>query len=588
MKKNILFLFVILFFNFSISSQIYTDRQMIPSDHWIYSALSTLETENAICGIVDCAPASVSEIKNSFYAIDFDSLSDSGKELYRKVENYLTPKKAIFDLNPVKLSGNLIFYPEVLYKSNDEIDWTFATDYTGHKAFNYEKKKWEVQNYGAASNFSGNKLTDPFLQLPLIIDFGNLICIESDLFVGKSFWGMQNSKNFTNILYKGSDADFLWPTYAYGSAGYYSETGWGIDFHAGKQGMQIGRSLTGSVIYNDTFQTDFYAQINLYSRRFKYNLDVIQVYNRDFLYIHNIEFIPFKWIKLGVVEGTLINSPFEIRYLNPLMIFHSFGSWTEYKNKAESEIYGESHSCAYLGITFDIVPCRNLRIYGLFAQTEIQPPNELGSPYGRLLPNGVGIQSGVEYHLPDSHKGYYKFTLEGFYISPFLYIKQSNDWTLYRKRFNMQSNDTIPICSWIGSPFGPDSAGFEFQVSYEKINKWNIDLSYLFVAHGTNSFGMFNYEYENGKGVWSAFYPSVVKNLGLITQEQGESIARTMALTGVLQLTNQISLNGSYEFNKHFTFDAGVVYSFIFNNKNENGVFAQGVQLSAALKYSLF
>ncbi|MCR4734779.1 MAG: hypothetical protein K5829_07250 [Treponema sp.] len=587
--KKIFFVIIFSFLFIPVFSQFYSKHQRIPADHWIYSALSTLEYESGICGIIDCAPASINELLLSFSLIEYENLSNSGKVLYKKIENFLSPKKPLVDFEPIKLSANLILYPQFLYKSNSEIDWTFASDYTGHIAYNYANAEWDSINYGASSNYSGNKLTKAFLQMPLYLDFGDLIFFESDFFVGKSFWAMQADNNFTNILYKGSDSEFLWPDFAYGSTGWLFNNGWGIDFHLGKQGMQFGRTLTGSIIYNDSFQTDFYSQLNLYSRNFKYNLDVVQVSNKNFLYLHSFEAIPFKWLKLGAIEGTLINSPFELRYLNPLMIFHSFASWKEYGTSDEKRVYTETHTCAYLGITFDIVPFKNFRFYGLMAQTEIQPPNELTSAYGRQLPNGIGFQSGIEYKIPEKHNGYFTINAEGFYLSPFLYIKQSGDWSLYRQRYNMQSNSSIPICSWIGSPFGPDSAGFEVQASYEEIDKWNVDLAYLFVAHGSNSFGMFQENYTDSANMtWAAFYPSALVKLGLIDQEKAEEIARSMALTGILQYTNQIMLKATYDLNSHFSFDAGLVYCFVFNNNNQQGNFAQGVQINAACEFRLF
>ena len=45
--------------------------------------------------------------------------------------------------------------PEFLYKSNDNLDWTFATDYTGSV------------NDGASSGFMASKFTAPLLKIPL-------------------------------------------------------------------------------------------------------------------------------------------------------------------------------------------------------------------------------------------------------------------------------------------------------------------------------------------------------------------------------------------------------------------------------------
>ena len=82
-------------------------------------------------------------------------------------------------------------------------------------------------------------------------------------------------------------------------------------------------------------------------------MTVAEVDQTKFLYMHQIDFSPWKWIKLGILEGNLVNEPFEIRFLNPLMIMHSFASWTDYRDSLEKKYYGEGHVCAYMGIKFD-------------------------------------------------------------------------------------------------------------------------------------------------------------------------------------------------------------------------------------------
>lgn len=116
-------------------------------------------------------------------------------------------------------------------------------------------------------------------------------------------------------------------------------------------------------------------------------------------------------------------------------------------------------------------------------------------------------------------------------------------------------------------------------------------MEYLFVAHGTNSFGLFqNTVTINGKEYYS-YYPAVRRKLvgttAALTDEEAASLARTLRLTGVVQYTNCITLKGTYMINNHFAFAARLSYMFIFNNKNKLGVFAHGVELSTSFTYTL-
>ena len=109
--------------------------------------------------------------------------------------------------------------------------------------------------------------------------------------------------------------------------------------------MRVGKTQTGSVIYNSTFETDAYVQLNFYSPHIRYGMYVAEISKDKFMYIHRIEARPFKWIRLGVLEGTLVARPFEFRFLNPLMIMHSFGAWREYISPEEESRVSRSACC---------------------------------------------------------------------------------------------------------------------------------------------------------------------------------------------------------------------------------------------------
>lgn len=610
-KKSLFVLLFACIFN-CLSAQTYSSQQMLPPGHWIYDSLFTLEMENGNTSFLDNAPLPVSELILNFRQIDYEKLSESGKSLYKKIEEFFEKKNFTLNIfNPVKIGFNIFADPVLMYKSNDEIPWTFANDYTGHKTDHYyfedvnntpddssddvARKETIESVYAPASSFAWNPLTRKILTYPVYIDFCDYAIIESDFCLGKNPICMSYNDNWTNVFYTKNDFDFLWPTYAYFSTGYLFDNGLGINLHVGREGLEIGKTLTGSIIYNRTFQTDVFVQFNIYSPKFKYSTDIVEITNKKNLYLHNLEFIPFKWVKISVTEGTMINGPFELRYLNPLMIMHSFGSWNQYNNECEEKYYDEGHCCAYFGVKLDIVPVKNLRIYGLYAMTEVQPKAELHGAYGRRLPDGIGIQAGIDYKLPADFGGYFDFAIEGIYTTPYLYVKQSGDWSLYSERHNMLKSFNTPICSWIGTPFGPDCAGGEVKVSYNNLNKWSVDLSYLFLAHGEHNFGMFSQKTKvdsDGDGVEdfdiSSYYPTALYELGLINQDEAEKMARSWALTGTIQYTNQISLSAKYQINKNCSLDGNLTYSFIFNNKNIPDNFAQGIQADIAFEYRLF
>lgn len=596
--KRFLFSIVLFFLLSNGFSQVYSSQQLIKSGHWIYDAIFKLYAENSRLTIADNAPLSVAELRLYFSNIDFESLSNSGKILYKNIQDFLYTDAFKFNFSGAFMGFNIILQPELLFKSNPDIDWSYETDYTGKTgSVLYEEQvgggyttKNIDSNYGSTSMFNNSSLNNPFATASIYLGWGDLFMIETNPCFAKSYWGMTDNYNFTNLAYTSDDFDFLWPRDAYGSVG-YSFKNWGFNISTARQGLQIGRTQTGSIIYNSSFETQCYVQLNLYSQYMKYNLDVVQIEKDKFIYLHEIDITPFKWIRAGIVEGTLINKPFELRFLNPLMIMHSFGAWEEYSTDEEKARYGESHVCQYMGIFIDIMPCKNLRIYGLYAQNEIQAPSEQESNNGKAMPDSLGGQLGFELTIPEKNGGYYVTTLEGIYTTPYLYVKQGADWSLFSKRYDMQSNGSIPLYSWIGTPFGPDAIGFQTKFGYEYLNKWSAEIQYLFLAHGTHSFGLFDTYYEDSDGnKWWAYYPSVANRdgMGVISQDEAEDMARTYRLTGTIQFTNAITLKGYYAFTNHLKIEGQASYSFIFNNKNISDNFEHGIELGASLTYNLF
>ncbi len=630
-KKGYILVFAA-FFSFCsfLNAETYGSQQLIPAGHWVYDALFMLSNETQRTSFATNAPISVGELKMYLNLVPYEKLGDAGKNLYDKLSDYLGEKAFKFDMGPVYFGFNLNAAPGVLYKSNSELDWSFATDYTGHNNSvdgydilspeNYRDKAdgsnidWKkideiemsklknpaeyertvIQDsgakYGAYSGFINSYGSKSFAEIPLYLGWSDYFIIHTGISFAKSFWGMDTDSNVTNIFYNTSDMDFFWPKTAYGSAGKTFEK-WGVNINFGRQGLQVGKTLTGSVIYNSTFETEGYFQLNLYSPRMKYNLDVVQVSTDKYLYMHSVEARPlFDWIRFGILEATLVQSGFELKHLNPLMIMHSFGSWedSDYVSDIEKEYYGEAHICQYMGISLELTPFKYSRLYFLYAQNEMQTPLELGSANANSIPDSLGFQAGFELTIPDKNNGWWTGTLEGIYTSPFCYIKQGADWSLYSTRNDMQSNSSVPLCSWIGSPFGPDAIGFQARVSYSQISKWNAELDYLFLAHGTNSFGLFNNTIEiDGKKYYS-YYPSVLRKMGLVTDEEAEDIARTYVLTGSVQFTNSITAKASYDITPQMSLSGRATYSFIFNNKNEEGNFAHGFEGCLMFEYKLF
>ena len=579
MKKSILSFVFFLMLSGLAFTQVYSDRQPIQAGHWIYDALYYMNLEQKKSSTLDNAPLTVAELYINFLQIDPEELSESGKALYEKTEAFFERKPFLFDFNGAKFTTNLILNPVGVVRTNPDIDWTYASSYT------------DTGDDYVSTSAMGTVYTEPVAVFPFILDFGELAYIDVQPYAGAGpFWALTSDFYAVNIPKGDNGAEFfMWPMNANATFG-KTFNGWGAELQVGRQGLEVGRTKTGSILYNRSFQTDFFTQLNLYSPRLKYTMDVAQLDVNRFYYMHTAEIVPFKWIKLGIMEGTLIDSDFELRYLNPLLFMHAFSGWRQYETPEEHKYYSEAHYCAYFGWSFDITPCKYLRIYGMYAQNEIQSSVELNNDEDYSIPDSYAYQLGLELSLP-LKEGYLTTSLEGVYTTPFCYLKQTKAASLARVREeDAESYGLGSISSWIGSPFGPDAIGGQLSAEYDCPMKFKAGVSYLFVAHGSNSFGLFGKKNPRHDYL-EYYYPQAIylqdKEDGLDPAEKTRAM-RTLELTKTIQYTNRFSLSGQYYFMKNLCAHAMTAYTFVFNNKGQGGVFDHGLELTLGARYSLF
>lgn len=555
------------------------NTQLIHQNHWVYDAIAQLSMDAGIINFIERSPLTVGELKFYLEEVSTYPLSDSGQELYHQVYNFLyddnnwfqgeLSKKTGFSDHQLKFSSDIVLNPEVYYKSNQEIAWSHPYHFV-----------------------------DNLFTVPVRVGISDYFSLGADIFLGMNYGASQSHDKFSNIPYPQNGTashEFVWTKFAYGTIG-GTFNGWGANLVVGKEGMSIGRTATGSILYNSTFETEGFLQINAYTHNFKYTLDTVQVSKDKYLYLHHFDLRFFRKLRFGIFEGSLINGPFEMRFLNPMMIMHSFAGWNQYNTTpAEDKIYAESRYCAIMAFTIDFTPIKNLRIYGIYNQIEMQLPSEKTSLIGQSYPDSFGIQLGVEFIIPDKNKGYWTGTVEGLYTAPFMYLKQSPDWSLVRARYDELNSSKNPIYSWMGSPFGPDTIAGYLGFGYEQPGKWDAGFSCLFTAKGKNGTNLFNKKIkdvtlEDGtkiEGEWYDYYPRVKINTGSATAEEAATQARNMGLTETIEYSTKLTLQGSYHIFDNLKVSGQVGYTFIFNNQHQKNNFQQGVELALALTYNL-
>ncbi|MBQ7538243.1 MAG: hypothetical protein IJT42_04690, partial [Treponema sp.] len=379
-------------------------QELVPSGHWIYDAMMALSLENRALNFADSAPLSIQELRTYLDEVDYDSLSEAGRSQYDRIERYVADRRFALGSDLISISLEPKFNVSAFYKSNDDIDWVYDR---------YSR--------------------EPVFDAPFVISCADYFAMDMEISLGSSKGASLKNDNYSNIPYQTKNMDVNFPYSAYFNTGYKFSEKTGVAFQIQQGSQSIGRTLGGSIIWSDHLTGTTQAKLSAYSPNVKYTATISEFNVDKYMYMHNVEARLFKKFTLGVQEGILVYAPMELRFMNPWTIFHGFSPWRDYGDESgdRSSDDPESHTCAYLGIKAEFTPVKYLRLYGLFAMTQYATPYEKSNWPDSLQPDGLGGQWGAESYIP-FREGYLHFGLEASYTQPYLYIKESPNWSLVR------------------------------------------------------------------------------------------------------------------------------------------------------------
>lgn len=580
--RKIVIICLLLLLPLSIYSLTLNDTEIVNGSNPVYEQFRNLQLETGMFVFTQNTPVSVAELKFYLDEFDYDSLSLHAQNLYDEIHDFLYGKENLLNHEALELTFHPAINLEMYYKTNPDIPWTFT----------YNFKDW-------------------FMSAPLYIGFGNEASVGADFFYGKNCVAAAKPDNFWNLpvdifdLYAVKHQEFEFPRFAFMSFGKNMD-GWGYNFHLGKTEKSVGDTRTGSIIYNKTFETDAYAELSFYTDKFKMTTDVVQVSSNimdhfqgdnteRYLYIHQFDIRLLDNLKVSLLEGSMTVNPFSIRFLNPLPFMHQYGGWANYVTDENHALYRETNFCADFAFMFEYLPVRNVRLYGIYDQIEMQTYWERGNGWGRYYPNSIALQAGCDWNLYLQNGALLSMNAEGVYTSPYMYIKQVPSSSLYRFRKDMQTKTNV--YSWIGTPFGPDCIAGQFSCQYKPAGKWKLELDYLFAAKGEKDFDIFQSVTAEDGNEYYAYYPSVNYKLhdgddpvltDPVDNDELFQDALNMFPTGILQMTHQVSLCGTYVFSDSWELACQLSLDYILNSEHIRNKKEFGVEAALAVTYKLF
>lgn len=535
-------------------------QDLVLCGSWVYDSLTAIAMECGTVNLSDRAPLTINEILLYVEELDRDSLSEAGKAHYDAVMHYVNEELPAAELGEISFSADPVFSAEGQYKSNDSLEWIFDR---------YERS--------------------PFLSAPVRIEALDVFSMYMDVVLRQNRGIRLHNDNYTNIPLEASDMDINFPDDAYVSTGIALGKQTFVNFRAGINSQSIGRTSMGSLIWSEYLTGASSASLCIYNPDFRWTMNVTEFNVDKYMYSHGFDLRLFKKLSLSAMESVYVNAPFELRYMNPFTVYHGMSAWKDYDPDNAA-----THVSSYFSLKFNFVPCRFLRFYGLWAMDQFQTSYEIKHWPDDVTPNAMAWQLGAESYIP-LDDGYLHAWLEGYYAEPYMYIKESPNWTFVRT-YRENIGDMAVFYEWVGSPLGPDTVAGELNLGYESRKKWSVTATYLFMARGEYSGTKIfeniswggdktDFDYTGETDADGDGHPDDLAEWAYPDKKgQGHDEAKRRQSFktphGTPEYVNRISLRAEYRLNDAVTFRAQPGYVFVFNNDNKSGRFEQGFEFA--------
>ncbi len=432
------------------------DQSIMPVSWDKYDDLDKIFLESGEPPPFSSRPYSVDEIKRNLARINPGRLSLAGKTAYRAIEKDLKKKTLARHRDGLALNASLEMNIEGYYHTDEDAQWLHG----------YEERL-------------------PMLDIPLEAWLGNILYANVTLTIREEHCLVSEAAgNYSNVISSLYELAGYTPFKAFFALG---GKHWSLRF--GRDVLSWGNGFTGNMVLSD--YADFHDSLyfTTYWDFFKFsaayvNLDpwltpaeedagvgVNEPYKAFFG--HRVEFILFRRLNVALTETVIFGNYYpELRYLNPLMIFHN---WNIPKR-----------SNSLMSLELDYNPYRWVNIYGQVAMDEYQTSYEIEAGDGGN-PRAMGYIAGAETFLPLG-RGYLEAGFEWAQTDPWLYNREHPllNFVNRRRIWSFYSDSYMYVDKPLGYYTGPDSRVLSFRLGYSVSGAYSTMLEVRLVAQGEN------------------------------------------------------------------------------------------------------
>ncbi len=278
-----------------------------------------------------------------------------------------------------------------------------------------------------------------------------------------------------------------------------------MNFSVASTSQSLGYGKNGNLGLSDNFMRQQYMRFHTFSRYFDYTLNITR-YNslvnnqssaEDFqnfngkqqmFPVHRFEVKLFDKLQLVFQEQAMmyIDNAFDIRLLNPFLVFHGFNSYGDGINVSEGD---QENNSIILELGYTVLP--HLRINGQFIIDQITLSGEIRQE-DNTRPNAFGALLNVESSWILG-KHFLNAWIETSYMSPYVYLNNKEEGGAQNYNFDYivgydlwGGNDDI---NYAGYKYGPDSIVLSIGADFGDLDSFLLSGSLTYVMHGKYGLG---------------------------------------------------------------------------------------------------
>jgi hypothetical protein len=349
------------------------------------------------------------------------------------------------------------------------------------------------------------------------------------------------------------------------------------NFQLGRDRLYYGTGHMGSLSISDNSAFYEFMRLSLFSRFFKYSFlinqlplviseyvdnkydehkEILERSTQRYFYLHRLDITLFNRLSVGFMEGLMVgNSGLEIRYLNPLVIFHNFYSAWDYENKDKTgDLTGSFLS---LELNWNII--RSLAVYGQFTMNQLITSYK-ADRWPDQPPNGLAYMAGTRFTHSFENWGAV-FFLEFIYTDPYAYISPSPFSSFIQMR-RLSVNNGHLLYYYIAYP--RDTIALCVGTKFFKLDAVSVSGEFMWVSRG---------EHDKDGIMWD--------------WEKSQTASGEKTPTGIAENKFATSIAAQWKLYPYLVFNGRITGIVSLNNRNESGSNEIGGQVVFSVGFSL-